>query len=115
MDALRGQVQAVVDELNAVKSEIIQIKTAHANMHQASVESNTTSAARYAEQVARVTDLEKKMDKVADEVGRPGGSSKRSLIEPKQVEVEKFTGSIADSRSKFLEWGESERPCTVVR
>ena len=76
MDALRGQVQAVVDELNAVKSEIIQIKAAHANMHQASVESNTTSAARYADQVARVNDLEKKMDKVADEVGRPGGRRK---------------------------------------
>ena len=30
----------------------------------------------------------------------------KPLIEPKQVEVEKFTGAIMDSRSKFLSWGE---------
>ena len=103
MEAMQGQVQAVIEELTAVKAEIIQLKASHANMHQSGVENNAQAAARYAEQAMKVADIEKKIEGIG---GPTGVSNKRSLIEPKQVAVEIFSGSIADSRSKFLEWGE---------
>ena len=61
MEAMHGQVQAVVDELTLLKAEIIQLKSSHATMHQASVDGNTQAAARFAEQGTRVMDLEARM------------------------------------------------------
>ena len=38
--------------------------------------------------------------------GKSGANQPKPLIEPKQVEVKEFAGSMTDSRTKFLEWSE---------
>ena len=38
MERLQQQVTAVTDELNLVRAEIVQLKSAHATMHQSDVE-----------------------------------------------------------------------------
>ena len=44
MDALRQQVGALIEELTIVKSELVNVKAAHANLHQQSSEANAANA-----------------------------------------------------------------------
>ena len=83
MDALRQQITALIDELNLVKTELIQVKASHANMHQQDVESRN-----------RMHTLEQQLDIVQREAGTAGGAKGKSLIELKNVIVGIFKGSI---------------------
>ena len=102
------QVQILSDELAVLKSEIISLKSSHATMHQGTVESNAQAATKFQEQAAKIMEVAEKVEKVVLYPTTVGQKSK-SLIEPKNVTVEVFAGSIAESRSKFLEWGETVR------
>ena len=102
MDALRQQVAAMVEEINLLKSEVVQTKTAHANLHQSTVDRNTDVLRRFSEITDRLHSLSTDAANTTD--GK--GSRKKFLIEPKQVNVSEFAGAVNDSRSKFLLWAE---------
>ena len=101
MDALRQQVQVVSEELAAVKGEIINLKAAHAGLHQTTVDANQTTGRTITEIASKVEDIETKMPFAGS------GFQKKPLLEPKQVEVDKFAGGPGEHRSKFLEWVET--------
>ena len=100
MDALRQQVIALTEELTVVKTELVNVKAAHANLHQQTSESNAATAKSFAEQRSRFDTIETQMG------SGKSGTDKKPLIEPKQVEVHKFQGAMSESRAKFLEWSE---------
>ena len=58
MDALRQQVIALTEELTVVKTELVNVKAAHANLHQQSSEANAANAKSFAEQRSRFEALE---------------------------------------------------------
>ena len=103
MDALRQQVAAMVEEINLLKSEVVNTKTAHATLHQTSVDRNAEVLRRFSEITDRLHSLSTDAANTTD--GK--GSRKRCLIEPKQVNVTEFAGAVNDSRSKFLLWAET--------
>ena len=81
MDALRQQVIALTEELTVVKTELVNVKAAHANLHQQTSEANAATAKSFAEQRSR-------FDTIETQVGSgKSGTDKKPLIEPKQVEV----------------------------
>ena len=103
MDAMRTQIVALTEELTTVKSELVNIKQAHANLHQQSSDSNTTTARNFAEQRTRLDVLESQAGSAP--TGK-GSDYKKPLIKPEQVVVNEFHGSMTDSRAKFFEWEE---------
>ena len=105
MDALRQQIVVLTEELNTVKNELVNAKQAHANLHQQTAEANAVNARSFAEQRGKIESLE-------DRVGHKGGTDKKPLIKPEQIEVWQFAGSMVDGRAKFLEW--SEKVCDRV-
>ncbi len=93
MEQLQGHLAVVVEESNAVRAEIVSVKSAHAKLHQTTVELNQNHARNLAEQVERLnsmgqalTDL-KKNGAVADPDGK-----RLKLIEPKHVELANSLG-----------------------
>ena len=44
MDALRAQVTVLTEELTTVKNELVNVKAAHANLHQQSSDANAANA-----------------------------------------------------------------------
>ena len=106
MEALRAQIGVLTDEMNLLKAEIVQAKANHASLHQSSVEANTATARSFAEIRARADVFEGKIDNLKEEAKTYGGSGKKPLIEPKQVEVAVFAGAMTDGRARFLEWCE---------
>ena len=109
MTAVAVQLSALTDELTVLRNEMIQVKSAHAALHQGAVETNAGNVKMFEEQIARMSQIEGRMGSIAQNAqSGPGGEAmkKRPLIEAKQVTVEVFTGSVADNRSKFLAWAE---------
>ena len=108
MEAVRAQVTALTDELTALRGEIVQIKSAHAKLHQDSVEANSIHNRSYADQADRIVKMEKHIEDIAKSpyVGSGSDNKFKSLIEPKQVEVPVCSGALTDDRSKFLSWAE---------
>ena len=109
MEQIQAQLNLIGDEITMLKGELVTVKAAHANLHQAAVDAGTTAQARHMEQTQKMTSMESQMDSLADQIrSGPGSdpSKRRSLIEPKQVTVEEFAGAITDSRSQFLSWSE---------
>ena len=95
---MQAQVQAVTEELGALKMEIVNLKASHAGLHQSAVDSGL--------QTSRA--IEAIQAKVAD-IPNLATGKRLSLMEPKQVTVEEFAGGIADSRNKFIDWSERVR------
>ena len=58
MDALRQQVIALTEELTVVKTELVNVKAAHANLHQQSSEANAANAKSFADQRSRFDAIE---------------------------------------------------------
>ena len=58
---------------------------------------------------SKVVGIQQKIDDIMMNTNASKGGSFKSLIEPKNVTVEVFHGSVADSRAKFLSWGERVR------
>ena len=107
MEQMIAQVAAMTEEIQLLKNEVVGVKASHATLHQQSVEKNVMDAGRHADAATRIAQLEEGIERVRMEAPTlPGGTSRKPLIEPKQVAVEVFSGSMTDSRSKFLEWGE---------
>ena len=98
MQAMQAQVQAVTEELGALKNEIVNLKAAHAGLHQTAVDSSL--------QTGRT--IEAIQAKIA-ELPNLANGKRPTLMEPKQVNVEEFSGGVADSRNKFIEWTERVR------
>ena len=95
MDALNRQVAAMTDEMQLLKAELIQIKTAHAGLHQNTVD-------RAAEAARKFEEVGQKIEAITDGDGRGfSGPKPKKLIEPKEVKVATFMGAITDSRGKF--------------
>ena len=61
VEAVRQQVQVVSEELAAVKNEIINLKAAHAGLHQTSVDANQTTGRSITEITNKLEELETKM------------------------------------------------------
>ena len=89
------QVRVLSDELGTVKGELINLKAAHAALHQTSVESNARI-----ERVAREAGETRSPDSGFSGKGKP-------LIKPENVVVEKFNGAITGDRAEFISWAES--------
>ena len=105
MEAITQQIAIVTNELEALKAEIIGIKGAHASLHQTTVATTQQHEGVIGEQAAKVAGIQKKIDELSATANTHKGGAHKSLIEPKNVTVEVFHGSVADSRAKFLSWG----------
>ena len=92
MERVMQQVTTLTEELNQLKSEIVNAKAAHASLHQSSVEANN-------QYVARFNDIEQRLESAVH--GTNTTNNKKHLMEPKNVTVDVFSGSITDSRLKF--------------
>ena len=93
---MQQQVQMMADELGSLKAEIIQLKAAHATMHQSTVDSNAQAATKFTEQAQRVMELSEKIERGST---TGSGFKTKTLIEPKNIVVDIFSGSVADNRS----------------
>ena len=99
---MQSQVQAVTEELGALKAEIVNLKASHAGLHQSAVDSNAQTNRVIGDLAGRVDAIQTK----AAEIPNMVSGKKVTLMEPKQVTVEEFSGGIADSRNKFHDWSE---------
>ena len=102
MDALRQQVTLVATELEALKTEIVSIKGAHATLHQTTVTTTANHERVIDEQAAKVVAIQDRVESLAKTAGSMRDGFRKPLIEPKNVTVDVFHGSVADSRAKFL-------------
>ena len=103
VEVLKRQIDAITDELNTVRGELITIKQAHASLHQETADARGTVT----NQADRLEKVEQQLRSMGDEVRSPTpASTKKSLIEAKQVDVAQFSGTLTDDRSKFLAWTE---------
>ena len=57
MQAMQAQVQAVTEELGALKMEIVNIKASHAGLHQSSVDSGLQTSRAIEAIQAKIADL----------------------------------------------------------
>ena len=114
MEAMQGQVRALVDEIGTLRNEVVAVKAAHAQLHQTTVDVGATSNRLAAEQASRFENIESKLAGLAKDAGSigRGGNYKKPLIEPKQVVVEVFAGALNDTRGKFLDWAEKVKDRT---
>ena len=55
----------MADEINWLRNELIQIKSAHAALHQTSVDTGTGNAKMFLEQSERIAKMEQSIDSVA--------------------------------------------------
>ena len=96
MEAINAQVRALTEELGILKSELVQVKSVHANLHQQAVEAGAHNSRMFTEQAGRIEAAAKKIDDITSGASSIGGGGFRpkSLIEAKQVEVSKFAGSV---------------------
>ena len=67
--------------------------------------STAQAAAKFQEQAAKIMEVAEKVEKVTLYPTNVSQKSK-SLIEPKNMEVDKFAGAVGDTRDKFVEWAE---------
>ena len=112
MEAMNAQVRALTEELGILKSELVQVKSVHANLHQQAVEAGAHNSRMFAEQAGRLEAATKKIDDIsngAGSIGGGGGFYPKPLIEAKQVEVSKFAGAVNDDRTRFLDWVEKAK------
>ena len=112
VEALNAQVRALTEELGILKTEIVQVKSVHANLHQQAVEAGAHNSRMFTEQAGRIEAAAKKIDDIthgAGSIGGGGGFHPKPLIEAKQVEVSKFAGAVSDDRTKFLDWVEGAK------
>ena len=100
MTAMANQIAALTQEIDIIKNEVIGLKAAHAGLHQSSVDAGASTRQQFTEIANRIEGVESKLPAIS------GGSSKKPLIEPKQLVVEEFIGSVGDAMDKFLEWTE---------
>ena len=112
MEQIHAQVRALTDKLGVLKSEIVQVKSVHANLHQQAVEAGAHNNRQFTEQASRIEQVSRKIENIAADagnLGRGGGAYPKPLIEAKQVEVAKFAGGVNDDRSRFLDWVEKAK------
>ena len=96
MDALRQQVTLVASELEALKTEIVSIKGAHATLHQTTVTTMANHERVIDEQAVKVAAIQERVEGIAKMTGSSGRDGfRKPLIEPKNVTVEVFHGSVA--------------------
>ena len=106
---MNQKITAVADELGLLRAELIQVKSAHASLHQAAVDAGANNARAFTEQADRIAKIEKGFDDMSKGAAMAGGSDpskRKDLIEAKQVNVEVFSGAMTDDRSKYLAWAE---------
>ena len=107
MEALAGQSRSLSEDISSIRNEIVNIKASHANLHQASVEANAGSTTALTDHGIRLGAMEGKVAELARRAETViGGGKPKSLIEAKNITVEKFAGSLTDGRAKYLEWCE---------
>ena len=58
MERLQQQVTAVTDELNLVRAEIVQLKSAHATMHQGDVDNRAQYGKAFEDAANRMLSVE---------------------------------------------------------
>ena len=65
MDALQRQVAMMTDEMQLLKTELVQVKAAHAGLHQSTVDRATEAAKKFEEVAQRI-------EAIAADEGRGG-------------------------------------------
>ena len=84
---LNAQITAITDEVSTLRQEVIQIKAAHASLHQGAADSNNQHNAAYVEQAQRIVKLEQHLEDLSKSPPALGGSigagKGKDLIEPK--------------------------------
>ena len=91
MEAMNQKITAVVDEIGLLRAELISIKTAHASLHQSTVDAGSNNAKAFTDQADRIAKVERTFDEMTkNPFFGTGGDKKRDLIEAKQVNVEVF-------------------------
>ena len=83
------QIEVLTAELNSLRQEIVLVKGNHASLHQATVETTQAST-------TKMNSPESRLEEIANASERFTGKGRKPLIEPKQVEVPQFAGSITD-------------------
>ena len=78
MEAMRNQIQALTEELNTLRLEVVQTKSSHASLHQSTVEMSTGTARQFSELGEKFAKLENNMQVWKPEVGPAGADSRRS-------------------------------------
>ena len=78
-------------------------------LHQTAVTTSANHERVIDEQAAKVVAIQERVENIAKTTGNMKDGFRKSLIEPKNVTVDVFHGSVADSRAKFLSWGERVR------
>ena len=107
MEVFTDQLRSLTDEMGAIRLEIVNMKAAHASLHQASVEANAGSTTTLTDHGIRLGAMEGKMGELTKRAETViGGAKSKALIEAKNITVEKFAGSLTDGRAKYLEWCE---------
>ena len=97
MELMAEQVRVLTDELNGLRAELVNVKAAHATLHQHTSEAGQMMVS----QGQRLEKLESK--------DGSSESQKKLLIEPKNVQVDVFAGAVTDSRAAFIQWSEKVR------
>ena len=64
MEAVNAQVRALTEELGILKSELVQVKSVHANLHQQAVEAGAHNSRMFTEQAGRIEAAAKKIDDI---------------------------------------------------
>ena len=61
---MNAKVNAMADEMNLLRNELIQVKSAHAVLHQTAVDTAAGNAKLFSEQTERIAKLEQRIDSV---------------------------------------------------
>ena len=101
METLRAQIAAITDEIQVLKNEVVQTKSAHATLHQSAVERNTDVLRRFTEIGDRLNAI---TTDTSTHVGQ-GKGYKKALIEPKQATVAEFAGGCQRQQEQIPDVG----------
>ena len=96
---MMDQIRLVTEELAVLKEEVVSAKAAHASLHQNTVQANQGY-------IERFNNIENRINGIGNTAI---GTKPKNLIEPKQITVGEFAGSVTDNRARFLEWAEKVR------
>ena len=89
----------MAEEIGSLKNELIAAKAAHAALHQSTVDAGGATTRTVTDVTSRVSTME---------------AAAKPLIEPKEIVVEVFSGSVADARSKFVAWTKKVKDCIYL-
>ena len=71
MEAMNRQITAIAEDLAVLRNEIVQVKSAHAALHQGTVEASAGTAQTFETQLNRI----KRIEKDVEDLTKSGGGN----------------------------------------